>query len=483
MNSVAQSQIDDEVAHGYKPHALDSGLAMLPLGELGDREFEILVYSLIEARIQNNDYASFDRVVLMKGVGERGRDCLLYRHGDVAGLIQCKKLQKKMSRPEVMEEITKFLMFTIAEDELMPSPRAFEYHLYASGGYFEPAATLLSAFKAESKKEVESGNLLRIIQGLKEKYATFKAYNEQQAFEHIERALDAITVKPFTGVDLNLSLASYPLVMSRFFRTLPVLDSSSFEEILTQKLEESGIKFLTDQSLSDLYKRLSAVPPEFQVVLGNVDLFGYSENYFKFLGKQGFSELIKKVSDVRLFLDIKTHDYAASLIMPEMVKKLTEPYVHTGLVLPFTLNVVAQYLSKRILPSVMSRASPKAALKHMHPHLGFSKEALMDSILEECLESSRRIFAGDYSGFPDPDPDRPRRIALFDGLHAGCTTDEQLKARFQLDFPLIRPIIDEIEVTINAAVPQLRTVVINDMAYFDDPEKLQRILTTIKTIE
>ncbi|MCF5715814.1 hypothetical protein I9H06_07255 [Pseudomonas tremae] len=45
------------------------------------------------------------------------------------------------------------------------------------------------------------------------------------------------------------------------------------------------------------------------------------------------------------------------------------------------------------------------------------------------------------------------------------------------------PIVDEIESTINAAVPQLRTVVINDMTYFDDPEKLERILTTIKAIE
>lgn len=483
MISVPQSQIDDEVAHGYKPHAVGTGLPMLPLNELGDREFEMLVYSLIEARIQRNDYASFDQVVLMKGVGERGRDCLLYRQGDVAGLIQCKKLQKKMSRPEVMEEITKFLMFTISEEELMPSPGAFEYHLYASGGYFEPAATLLSSFKTESKKEVALGNVLRIIQGLKEKYATFKAYNEQQAHEHVARALDAMTVKPFTGVDLNLSLASYPVVMSKFFRTLPVLDVSSFEEILTHKLEESGIKFLTDQNLSDLYKRLSAVPPEFQVALGNVDLFGYSENYFKFLGKEGFSELIKKVSDVRLFLDIKTHDYAASLIMPEMVKKLTEPYVHTGRVLPFTLNVMAQYLNKRILPSVMSRASPRASLKHMHPQMGLTKQTLMDSILEECIESSRRFFAGDYSGFPDPDPDREKRLALFEGMHAGCNTDAQLKARFLIDLPLIMPIVDEIERTIIASVPQVRTVVINDMAYFDDPEKLKRILTTIKAIE
>ena len=483
MISVSQSQIDDEVAHSYKPLAVDAGLLMLPLNDLGDREFEMLVYSLIEARIQGDDYQGFDQIVLMKGVGERGRDCSLYRQGQVAGLVQCKKLQKKMSRPEVMEEIIKFLMFTLCEEELMPSPEVFEYHLYASGGFFETAVTLLSSFSRESRVDIDSGSVARIIQSLKEKYATFRAYDEQAAFEYVGRALSVLTVKSYAGVDLNLSLASYPVVLSKFFRTMPVLDSTTFEEILTQKLEASGIKFLTDENLNALYKRLSSVPPEFQIALGNVDLYGYSENFFKFLGKQGFSDLIKKVSDVRLFLDLKTHDFAASLIMPEMLEKLTKPYVHTGKVLPYSLNVVAQYLIRRVIPTVMSRASPGSVLKLMHPHLRLTKQALMDSILEGCLESSRRFFAGDYSEFPDPDPDRERRIALFEGMHAGCNTDVQLKERFLFDIPQIMPVIDDIEQTIIAAVPQVRTVVINDMAYFDEPEKLKRVLTTIQTIE
>jgi len=483
MIYVPQSQIDDEVAHGYKPHAVDAGLLVLPLNELGDREFEMLVYSLIEARIQGGDYTNFDRVVLMKGVGERGRDCLLYRQGHVAGLVQCKKLQKKISRPEVMEEIIKFLMFTLCEDDLMPSPEVFEYHLYASGGFFETAVTLLSSFSLESRVEFESGSVARTIQNLKERYATFRAYDEQATLEHVGRALGVLTVKSYSGVDLNLSLASYPVVLSKFFRTMPVLDSTTFEEILTQKLEASGIKFLTDENLNVLYKRLSSVPPKFQIALGNVDLYGYSEDYFKFLGKQGFSDLIKKVSDVRLFLDLKAQEFAASLIMPEMMEKLTKPYVHTGQVLPYSLNVVAQYLIRRILPTVMSRASPESVFKIMHPHLRLTKQALMDSILEGCLESSRRFFSGDYSEFPDPDPDREKRIALFEGMHAGYNTAVKLKERFLLDISQIMPVIDDIELTIIAAVPQVRTVVINDMAYFDEPEKLKQVLTTIQAIE
>lgn len=483
MISVSKTQINDEIIHSYKPHALSSGLSVLPLNELGDREFEILVYSLIEARIQNKDYANFDQIALMKGVGERGRDCLLYYQGQVAGLVQCKKLQKKMSRSEVMEEIIKFLMFTLSEEDLMPSPEVFEYHIYASSGYFEPAVKLLSSFKAESRLDIESGSALKIIKNLKDSYATFRAYDEVVALEHVQRLLNILTVKHYSGVDMNLSLTSYPVITSKFFRTMPILDPTTFEDIITQKLEESGIKFLTDQNLSELYKRLSSVPREFQIALGNVDLYGYSEEYFKFLGHEGFSELFKKVNDVRLFLDLKAHDFAFSLIIPEMAENLTKPYVETGHILPFTLNVIAQYLTRRIIPSIMSKSSSKETLEDIHPHLKLTKPALINLILEECLESSRRFFAGDYSSFPDPDPDREKRVALFKNMHGEYTSDIQLKERFLRDIPKIMSTVDKIEQTIIAAVPQVRTIVINDTAYFDDPEKLSRVLKTINLIK
>lgn len=68
-------------------------------------------------------------------------------------------------------------------------------------------------------------------------------------------------------------------------------------------------------------------------------------------------------------------------------------------------------------------------------------------------------------------------------MHAGYNTAVKLKERFLLDIPQIMPVIDDIELTIIAAVPQVRTVVINDMAYFDEPEKLKQVLTTIQAIE
>ncbi|MFP3681612.1 hypothetical protein SB725_31505, partial [Pseudomonas sp. SIMBA_041] len=88
------------------------------------------------------------------------------------------------------------------------------------------------------------------------------------------------------------------------------------------------------------------------------------------------------------------------------------------------------------------------------PHLKLTKPALINLILEECLESSRRFFAGDYSSFPDPDPDREKRVALFKNMHGEYTSDIQLKERFLRDIPKIMSTVDKIEQTIIAAVPQ-----------------------------
>jgi len=48
FHEVKDTQIELEAQAGYKPLAIESGITILPLSELGDREFELLVYSLIK---------------------------------------------------------------------------------------------------------------------------------------------------------------------------------------------------------------------------------------------------------------------------------------------------------------------------------------------------------------------------------------------------------------------------------------------------
>lgn len=62
-----------------------------PLEKLSPRAFERLLYCINNEKIKQDLLSGFaDKIELMQGVGERGRDCLFKKEGDVVGLIQCK---------------------------------------------------------------------------------------------------------------------------------------------------------------------------------------------------------------------------------------------------------------------------------------------------------------------------------------------------------------------------------------------------------
>jgi len=50
---ICDEQLELEAKSGYRPFAIDSGITILPLSELGDREFELLIYQLIKREIKD----------------------------------------------------------------------------------------------------------------------------------------------------------------------------------------------------------------------------------------------------------------------------------------------------------------------------------------------------------------------------------------------------------------------------------------------
>lgn len=129
---ISDEQIKIESEAGFKPLTIESGIALLPFSELGDREFELLSYLLVQEEINNSKYSNIDGISLMQGVSERGRDCVLYNQGKVAGLIQCKKYTGRLTKPQALKEIIKFLLFATLDESLLPDPDNFEYKLYVS---------------------------------------------------------------------------------------------------------------------------------------------------------------------------------------------------------------------------------------------------------------------------------------------------------------------------------------------------------------
>src|SRR5690554_5091316 len=86
-----------------------------PYNQISDsRRFEELVYSLYKIKIEHREFNVFDDIVLMTGVRESGRDCVLYVKGKPYGLIQCKQYQNNLSKNLLGEEITRFALYSLA---------------------------------------------------------------------------------------------------------------------------------------------------------------------------------------------------------------------------------------------------------------------------------------------------------------------------------------------------------------------------------
>ncbi|MBK5376189.1 hypothetical protein JFT81_16280 [Pseudomonas sp. TH43] len=481
MQQINKERLKQEIGAGFKPLALDVGLSALPYDELGDRDFENLIYCLVNSEITLGEYGAFDNVMLMQGVGERGRDCVLYTSQKVSGTIQCKKMKARLSRPALIKELVKFLLFTILDKDLMPGDTCFEYHCYASGGFSEPALKLASSFTSEIELEISDGRLAEYLKQVSDDFESFSDFRNTPPFDLINQALRKIVFKTFDGTSINARLAQKSSVLSSFFQVHLVVEHEAVKSYFRQEFESAGLNFLTDENLKSLHSRLMSTTKDSRVALGSVDLYGYNMEFLKYLKNDGFSELIKKTTDLRTFLDAGLTKYLADKIGRMVYSEITVPFVFEEVVLPFTTSVVMQYLLRLALPKISEGAIPEKAFLKMYPTAKNSPEEVLKIVAEDSLLSQRMVTRGDYSRFPDPDPDREKRLWLFESLRAGCSV-EDLEARFWKDMEKIRRVVSSISSEIAEEFSGTRTVIIKDSAFLSDPVEMKRVIENMKIL-
>src|SRR5215211_6619549 len=118
---ISEEQIQSELSGNYKPLTIESGITTFTFSDLSDREFELLSYLLIKEKIETDSFGNHSDIALMQGVAERGRDCVLYKNGEVSGLIQCKKYQARFTKPQFLKELIKFSLFAIKDPAILPN--------------------------------------------------------------------------------------------------------------------------------------------------------------------------------------------------------------------------------------------------------------------------------------------------------------------------------------------------------------------------
>lgn len=480
---ISSDQIDIEIQSGYRPLAIDSGITILPLVELGDREFELLAYILVKQEIADAKCDNFTEISLMQGVSERGRDCVLYNGELVRGLIQCKKYQGRITKPQALREVLKFLLFSLLDSSLMPEPESFEYNLYVSNDLTEPAINLFRSYKVEIEDEINSGTIEKYLSDVIEEYESFSVFQGQVPLEKIIMLLRNITISYSNATDLSSRIYNYDSILSMFFNVKTVVDLASAETLLRNTLEDFGLKLLTDDDLKMLQERIGRTALNNRVNLGTVDFFGFSKEFFKFLKGDKFKELLGSIAQVRTLIGKYQIEFLNSKMHEFILQRVTGGLLSKGKIHTFSVGIAAPYLFKRLIMNVVTNTMPKAMLEKYYPQFTKSRDELVSEIAETLYHASEKIMKGDYSELVGNPSDIAFKKRIFEKMHQGFESIDDARTTFEKDIILIRPVLDEIENEIGALVPEEDTIVIKDTGFFDDKNELARMAKSLKEME
>ncbi len=221
-------QIEEEIESYDNCPPVYQGAIAYPYEILGDRKFEVLLYSIFKRRSKGvNNKSRFDDIALMTGVGEQGRDCALFYHGDSVGLIQCKHSINpavRVDKPTVACEIIKFILSYLLDRSLITDVSDFTYYFAVSSDFTGPALDLLGDF---NRTITEDPDFRKWVEETILSYKRFEGLSFDQVAPEVSMVLKTINVAKITAQDLNNELAGKGSLVGRFFSVQKVISEES----------------------------------------------------------------------------------------------------------------------------------------------------------------------------------------------------------------------------------------------------------------
>ena len=225
---VKKSDQESECLSAAKPPAYEIELGF-PLVSLTDRQFEFLLHDVFNADLAEKKVEDrFDTVLLMLGVAERGRDCALLKAGKHVGVIQCKRYESLLTKPDVVREILKFILHAIKDPRLLPDPTNFLYVFATSRDFNGATKELLANFNESVLKEPKLKEwTVEVIEG----YETLKDLVYDKIRDELISILGKIKVTPLNGNDINTKLVGRSTIIQKYFTVKKVIAEENLDEL------------------------------------------------------------------------------------------------------------------------------------------------------------------------------------------------------------------------------------------------------------
>lgn len=220
------------------------------------KRFEELLYSIFDVLIEKSMLAKHNRISLMPGIADDGKDCSLSLNGNANGIIQCKQLNTNLSKDEFGREITKFALYSLINPALLAEPNNFTYYIAVAKNFVKDCSDFIDNFNRQIQQEAELPKWISFNLTKYAKLTTLKI-REAELSSEVIAVLQGITIKKLTHQDIDnyLSMTEMQHLIGQFFGIKSVTDNAELANLRkelrlfnSKELSKSSIDYELERS-------------------------------------------------------------------------------------------------------------------------------------------------------------------------------------------------------------------------------------------
>lgn len=302
-----------------------------PLEKLTPRNFEKLIYHLYDNELNSNKNASdYSDVMLMGGVKDGGRDCVLITEKTISAIIQCKHSENntKYKKNQIVTEVLKYILYGVQQNKFNLNENNLKYILVVSSDFNSDCEGLRINFN----EEIKNIKIEKYVTTLKNQNATLRDINYAVIKEKLWAILNNLKFDTIIGTDIQEKLfKSYnESTVNRFFELRSSISKEvNFSDTLERKIIQK-IKVSTVETTDDLiqnFKNASFSLKRYCNVFGNI-----SSSHIQREEVVTILDWIKtplQVDEVRIKLLVGQGGIGKTVILKDILEKLVEDQIPT----------------------------------------------------------------------------------------------------------------------------------------------------------
>ena len=233
MNLISENEIKneiEEVTKSSKPNKYKMQVNY-PYNSLEDKGFELLLYSLVNAKKPNIKGISYNKCGLMAGTGDKGRDIVLLKDNNIVTVIQCKKYVNNLEKPDIAKEVIKFVLHSIQDKVDNIDYSQFTYIFAVSTGINTESNNLIMQFNSNITKEKDfekwTNDVIDSYKRLKISY--------EEVSDKLTEILTKIKVDKLLPIEITEMINEESQIITTFFDVDKVISLKDFEDIVYGK--------------------------------------------------------------------------------------------------------------------------------------------------------------------------------------------------------------------------------------------------------